>query len=144
LIQQEYEIVKDVIYIHKMDHRNGSAKKSQWTITEVEEGSCFGKAFVCQWSFPERNYNCWGLHFNEQRQVVYLGESKDEGSEKYNLFIAKFVDGNRNNKWHGYPANYIQNNQDIPPRDVLLKWGNSGYISFAAIRKIMGGIKCKI
>ncbi len=64
--------------------------------------------------------------------------------DQIRLFIAKFVDSNKNNKWHGYPANHVKNNQDIPPEEILLKWVNAQYIRMALVRKLIGGKKCKL
>lgn len=144
MIQQEHKIDENVFYIHKIDHRNHSSEKSQWKITENEERVCFKRAYTAKWNALGYNYNYWGLHFNEMGRVDYLGISKFSGPERYDIFIAKFVDGNKNSKWHGYPANHVQNNQDIPPSEVLLKWYEAGHIRKAAISKVLGGKKCTI
>jgi hypothetical protein len=107
LIQQEHKIDENVFYIHKIDHRNHSSVKSQWIITEGEERACFKLAYTAKWNVLGYNYNYWGLHFSETGQIGYLGISKPNGSERYDIFIAKFVDGNKNSKWHGYPANHV-------------------------------------
>jgi hypothetical protein len=88
------------------------------------------------------SFSYWGLHFDKMKQVTNLGVSKMEGLEQNDIFIAKFIDSNSTNKWHGYAANHVKNNQDIPPRDILFKWENAGYIRMALVRKLMGGKKC--
>ena len=144
LIEQQYQIGNGVYYVHKMDHRDQSYEKSQWTITEVEERTCFTFAHQSNWSEPGKNYNCCGLYIDVKSQVTYLGVSKPNGPEKIEIFIAKFVDGNKNSIWHGYPANHVKNNQDIPPKEVLMKWANAGYIRMSQVRKLIGGQKCKL
>lgn len=138
--QLEHLIEPGVVYIHKVDHRNGNPHKSQWTIIEADERTCFHRSRRA-WGNPA--YCCWGLHLvNEQAE--YLGMSKRAASEQRRLFIAKFVDGNRNGKWHGYPADHVANQQDIPPEIVLGSWLRQGHLPTAVIRKVLRGQKCRL
>lgn len=138
---QEFQIEYDVLYIHKIDHRNNSPEKSQWSIDESEERTCFKTSLKCDLNKPL--YSSWGLYLNNNK-AEYLGTTAQREPEQYQLFIAKFVDSNKNNKWHGYPANPSGKPQDIPPDDVLNDWLKKEYLRRALIRKITQGKKCKL
>ncbi len=140
MIDTEHLVLPSIYYIHKADHRNGSPDKSQWTILEPVERRCFERAYT---SWRCSGYNCWGLHLEDNR-VAYLGVTKRSAPETRNLFVAKFLDGNRNNKWHGYPADHVLNQQDIPPEDVLAMWLAAQLLRPAIIRKLSKGQKCKL
>jgi|SanBayMetagenome_1026888.scaffolds.fasta_scaffold02444_2 hypothetical protein len=128
-------------YFHKHDHRNKSPKKSQWTITEDEEKICFENSLLSKWN---EEHLSWGLHFNEKK-VQYLGKSAEFESVSCDLFIAKFIDGDKNKQWHGYPANPNgKKPQDIPPVNVLNDWLKNEYLRRATIRKITKGQKCSL
>jgi len=58
----------------------------------------------------------WGLHF-ENNNPANLGVDQDHVKP---VFVAKFV--NDRNTWHGYPADYQKNNQDIPPEQIRKTW----------------------
>lgn len=136
----EHLISPNISYIPKLDHRNGSPQKSQWTISEQAEQQCFYQAYNL---WQQAEYTCWGLHF-ENGKAVYLGKSKISSGIVRDLFIAKFLDSNANCEWHGYPADHTLNHQDIPPTDVLAVWLKDGHLRQAAIRKITKGQKCKL
>jgi hypothetical protein len=127
-------------YIHKMDHRDQSEQKSQWIISKDSEKECFEKAIHAEWNLPA--YRCWGLHF-ENGEVGYLGKAAKVRSEPRQLFIAKFVDSDQNNKWHGYPVDSCKN-QDTPPETVLNDWLQKRYLRQHTIRKITKGQTCKL
>jgi hypothetical protein len=74
-----------------------------------------------------------------------LGETASSESERRQLFIAKFVDSNKNDQWHGYPADPCGNKQqDIPPETVLNIWLQEQYLRPSIIRKLTKGQKCKL
>lgn len=125
------------VYIHKIDHRNGAPKKSQWTISTHDEESCFVKMYSTNW-----HDGCcgWGLYFNNGI-VNYLGKGV---KRNHNLFIAKFIDSSKVNIWHGYPADHNVNNQDTPPEELLEDWKKQGYLKLKKIRKIMRGQPCSL
>lgn len=150
ILSTEHEIdwdcsdVLEIFYIHKIDHRNKSPQKSQWTISLEEERTCFSEGMNLMFANCQPEALCWGLHLKDGK-VEYLGEAAAYSRNPYlDLFIAKFVDGNRNNKWHGYPANPASNQQDIPPRDILKLWMSKGYLKASMIRRIARGKKCKL
>jgi hypothetical protein len=134
-------------YYHKPDHGDNNRDKSQWTISEDEEKECFENSFSMGWN---QDYVSWGLHFKEEK-VTHLGKAaQNESNGGTLLFIAKFVDGNKNNElWHGYPANPggKKKQQDIPPENVLKDWLQKKYFRSASIiSKIVRGHadRCRI
>ena len=56
------------------------------------------------------------------------------------LIIAKFVNSTPT-IWHGYPADYVQKNQDRPTLDVLNKMYSNGLISAKEMKRISKGQK---
>ena len=56
------------------------------------------------------------------------------------LKIAKFVHSTPT-IWHGYPADYIQKNQDRPTLDVLMKMHSNGLITAKEMKRISKGQK---
>lgn len=140
MIYTEHHIFPGIYYIHKVDHRNGSSQKSQWKISDSAERKCFKRGFTL---LRCNDHSCWGLHFRN-KIVSYLGVTKSAAPEKRKLFVAKFIDSNENNKWHGYPADHVLNQQDIPPENVLRIWLENQYLRPAIIRKLSKGQKCKL
>jgi len=134
----EQEILPGLKYVHKSDHRDNTADKSQWTISEQEERSSFSLMYASKWIVE--NDKGWGLHIID-KTADYLGVGVNRARD---LFIAKFVDGAHSNIWHGYPADYVANNQDKPDRRVLQEWGTVGYISFGKVRKVLKGQPCNL
>jgi hypothetical protein len=138
----ELEIFTGIFYTHKVDHRNNSPEKSQWIITEAEERECFKCFFESCFDAQERI--SWGLYFKDDK-IDYLGKTAQNEPNFSLLFIAKFIDSTKNQKWHGYPANPGgKKQQDIPHDFILKEWGNKNYLPFAKIRKIERGQKCKL
>ena len=124
-----------VFYIHKLDHRNRSPRKSQWTIPENEERRVFSHAYAQGWYTDTTG---WGLRL-VNGLVCDVGTSVDQIRH---LFIAKFVDGNSKSQWHGYPADHVMNQQDLPDVTLLRTWSTDGYLSFAKVRKIVRRQPC--
>jgi len=129
-------------YIHKKDHRDKTPEKSQWTISELEEQSCFVHGIQKNWNNKSK-FVSWGLHLDHLGKVVYLGITAPNEPEAQELFFAKFIDSSKNNCWHGYPANH-RKQQDIPPEEVLNDWMENKYLPPAKIRKILKGQPCKL
>lgn len=132
-----HTIQSDVHYIHKMDHRDGSHRKSQWTISEVDERSVFHRTYSKEWYDGTIG---WGLHFT-QNAILELGTGVNRIRR---LFVAKFVDGNARGEWHGYPADYLANQQDAPDEVYLMAWCEKGYMSRAKMRKILQRKPCNL
>jgi len=141
-LNTELEVLTGIFYIHKLDHRNNSPDKSQWSITPDEETNCFTGAITAKCT---KSSCCWGLHFDNTKKVMYVGVTAKSNPEERELFIAKFVDSNENSKWHGYPADPCnQKQQDIPPEFILNDWLAKKYLRPQIVRKIGKGQKCKL
>ena len=141
-MDREFLVLPNTAYIHKMDHRDQSDKKSQWLISTDAERECFVNAIHAKWDLPQ--HNCWGLHFKDEK-VSYLGTTAKSEPKLRQLFIAKFIDSSQNNKWHGYPADpCAEKRQDIPPTSVLNDWLQKKYLRPAVVRKLTREEKCKL
>ncbi|KAF2342278.1 hypothetical protein [Flavobacterium tistrianum] len=125
----------DGIYIISSQHRRtGNMNKSIWLIDFKEEIDCFIQTISNNW---KDGVEAWGLkHENSNLKVLGLSSMKEE------LKLAKFVDGNKKNVWHGYPANHMANSQDRPTTEILKKWVDLGYITKAKMNKIRQGQLC--
>lgn len=137
------KIIKDddchivISYIASSQHRQaGHPIKSIWRINIDDEVNCFANSIKQQWVVGAI---AWGIQFIGGIMSV-LGHSPD-GDE---LKIAKFIDGNNRNCWHGYPANILSNPHDIPSTKVLAQWVESGFITKAKMSKIRQGKICNL
>ncbi len=128
---------KSVVYHCHPHHRNNNPNKSQWIINPTQEFDCFDLSYRKSWL---KNDNAWGLHYSGQ-SIDYLGLGEDRN---VNLFLAKFIKDQNQNYWHGYPADYQRNPQDIPDNDILEIWKYNNILSKPKIRKIMRGQPCNI
>lgn len=117
-------------------HRNGNVNKSQWTISEADEIRSFELASANGWLLAEKG---WSLHFVDLT-ATWLGVAKDRTTQ---LFVAKFV-GGQEIDWHGYPADYRNNNHDIPEEAILRSWLTQKHLSAAKVRKIAKGQPCSL
>ena len=132
-----HTIQSGVTYVHKMDHRDGSKQKSQWTISEDDERSAFSRTYSEEWYDGSTG---WGLHF-DGNTIGNLGFGVDRIRP---LFMAKFVDGNARSEWHGYPADYLEHQQDVPDTGYLMAWCEEGHLSRAKMRKILQRKPCNL
>lgn len=128
-------------YAPKADHRDNTQAKSQWTISPAEEVACFNRTIEKEWVGPP--HVAWGLHFNAAGIAQYLGTSALTHGEAYELFLAKFIDGNQNDTWHGYPADPSRHQQDIPPTSIRKAWMGT-HLRAALVRKIGKGQQCSL
>ena len=138
--QNTVKIIDDseVIYSISKKHRGHNPEKSYWSIPMPKEVSLFRNALRS--GFEDKvNYTAWNLYYKDGK-VCLVGYSVD----RKELKIGKFVDSKKNEQWHGYPANYMKNNKDIPPASILLLWQKAGYISTATMKKIKGGQPCNL
>ncbi len=124
-------------YIISSQHRRtGNPHKSIWTITFDEEVECFINAMNGNW---KTEAVAWGIKvLDDVLHVVGLNTNNQE------LKIAKFVDGNKTNVWHGYPADYMSKSQDRPETVILKTWVDNGYITKAKMSKIRLGQSCNL
>jgi hypothetical protein len=124
-------------YVNHPDHRNGTAGKSQWLISEEEERGVFDTSRSNNWLPPSPG---WGLH-SPNAQAMYLGISADG---RRNLLVAKFVASNTPIVWHGYPADHQRKRQDVPTREILLDWTRLQFVNEPQMRKILKGQPCDL
>lgn len=125
-------------YLVSSHHRRarGNNNKSIWTITNDEEVQCFIFSKNSNWV---EGSICWGLKLiNNAIQVIGRNPARED------LKIAKFVDSNNNNIWHGYPADCKNKKQDIPNTEVLTIWKNNNYLGKSDVRKLKQQIPCNL
>jgi len=124
-------------YIISSQHRQlGNPNKSIWSIPYEEEIDCFILSKTSKWI---NGSVCWGLKpINNRLEVI--GKNNDQEDLK----IAKFVDGNKNNIWHGYPADCKRKKQDIPDTEILVIWKNKELIGKSDVRKLKQQMTCNL
>jgi len=135
----EIELEEDLTtkYVISSQHRaTGNPNKTVWTLDYNAEVDCFKLSKTSEWI--QDNYG-WGIKVINS-VIQYLGHN----FENERLKLAKFVDGNQNDIWHGYPADYLRRSQDRPPTFVLKNWVEEGYLSKAKMNKIRRGQSCNI
>lgn len=132
-LKPSYCKLKYAIHPH---HRNGNPKKSQWIISEEAEVSCFKRSFLSEWL---NNSVGWGLHIVNGNASA-LGLAVDRTTY---LVFSKFVTDNQVN-WHGYPANHVSNQHDIPDEHVAMKWISDKLLPSPKVSKIMRGKPCAL
>ena len=125
------------MYRHHPGHRNWTAGKSQWIISEPAELASFEFARSRGWLLDQVG---WGLHIPDQTPE-WLGVAQDHRTR---VFIAKFVGATAPVMWHGYPADHRRNTADIPTERVLNAWLKAAIFSPAKIRKIARGQPCSL
>lgn len=126
-----------ITYLFKADHRDGSALKSQWSITQAEELAAFDLADSEAWL---TNSEGWGVHIADGR-AQYLGVSAG-GSIK--LFVARFRGQTAPPLWHGYPGDPSRRSSDIPLESVLNTWQSNGWIRKRTMRLLLKGAPCSL
>lgn len=132
-----FEMIPPVLYVPHPDHRNGTALKSQWTISTADEHRCFDQARTAAWLDTTRG---WGLH-RPEGEPTYLGVGVDR---RRRLFVAKFVRGREDEPWHGYPADTQRHPQDLPSYAVRRAWLDDGILSAVIIRRLSKGQPCAL
>ena len=125
-----------VMYQFNQQHRDFHPNKSQWKITIQDELDVFSHAAQSNWIADD---NAWGLYIINDAPS-YLGMLPGDRL----TFIAKFVVDVNLNAWHGYPADHVNKNHDIPDYNVLLSWLNIDLINLPKMRKIIRGQRCRI
>jgi len=132
-----HKLASGAHYTIHPDHRNGNAKKSQWRIPTQKELQVFTFAEANGWANMSPG---WGLYIVND-VPCYLGVAEDHQTR---VFVAKFVDGNRNRQWHGYPADHQRNNQDVPDLTLLKTWIAQELIPLRKIRKLLRQQPCNL
>jgi hypothetical protein len=134
---EEIGISAGVIYMIHPDHRNKTAKKSQWTIPEKSEIRCFRLSHQSRWLVDRAG---WGLHLVDGC-AEYLGV---DAQRTRKLFVARFEDGSGNQRWHGYPANPTEKSRDMVPERITDDWMTQGLLRPAVIRKLLRNQPCDL
>ncbi len=129
---------RNVLYTISRKHRSRNPDKSRWSIPMPIEVTLFRDALKLGYEDKEM-FTAWNLYVKDG-VICVVGYSVDNKKLK----IGKFVDSNKNEQWHGYPADYMKNNQDIPPASILMTWQKAGYITTATMKKIKGGQPCNL
>lgn len=129
---------REVLYTISKKHRGRNKEKSYWSIKMPREIALFRSALQNGYEDKANNI-AWNLNIVNGENCI-VGYTVD----KRELKLAKFVDSNHNEKWHGYPANYIKNSQDRPSAKILQLWCSIGIISTATMKKIKGGQPCNL
>lgn len=124
------------IYTAVSYHRNGTANKSQWTISVDEEIDLFADTKQKGQIYEDKGHALWVI--DAKAEVLGLTEKGNETR------LARFEDGNRIDHWHGYPANYLKAKNDIPPMELLLKWRNQNLITKADITRLKQQKPCSL
>jgi hypothetical protein len=137
----------EVHYRCTNEHRNGAiAQESQWSIPRAAEVTTFVAAAIEGWQLEHQANDAithrrgWGLHLLGGRPAP-LGTAR---STRADSFVAKFVDGNATQRWHGYPADHEATTADIPDAQVLERWVAAGLINHAKRRKMMRQHPCRL
>lgn len=124
-------------YIISSQHRAiGNPNKTVWTIDFDDEVECFKYSKTSDWI--DDKYG-WGIKVVNSN-LQHVGHN----FENETLKLAKFVDGNQNDIWHGYPADYLRKSQDRPPTFILKCWVDQGYLTKAKMNKIRRGQSCNL
>lgn len=102
-------------YVSKSDHRDGTARKSQWTISERAEERVFRSALDARWRQAD---HAWGLYL-ANGTPQYLGVAAKDPGPTDPLVVAFYEVQNPS---HGYPSRCKPGDRDAIPNDVLSAW----------------------
>lgn len=129
-----------LIYMPVSVHRRqDSPHKSWWDIKMDEEIACFLQANALSTLIAGSG---WAVHLGGGTRPTTLGY-RWKGGKAFPLVVAKFVNKNESlGPWHGYPADYQDKPQDLPPVNVLQRWADEGFIRRHEVTRIRRGIKC--
>lgn len=129
--------VGEYSYFSKLDHRDGTAVKSQWTISVSDERASFALGVDSGWIIDQR---AWGLYLKDGA-ADYLGKSAMSPGPSVDLCIAFFQ---ISEICHGYPSDPKRSVREIPPDTVRSDWISKGYLRSSVVRKLARGIPCKL
>ena len=140
--------VHDGVYYVNGQHRKHMKKKSYWTVTPNEEVECFEANYEWYWrggadakDMPKKYF---GILTDADNDIMLLGTNR----YKEKVRIARFIPYNHeadglNRFWHGYPACYWRNDQDVPSSHFLRGLASRGLISGSDVDKIIHGQTCR-
>ena len=125
-------------YIIVSQHRtSGYRNKSRWVVSKQEEVDCFRQSLQKEWLCVGTG---WGVIIDNSNKLKILGINHFNEDSK----IAKFIDGNKSNLWHGYPADVKRKVKDIPPVAILNKWRVENIIKKCHVSRIQRGATCSL
>jgi hypothetical protein len=138
----DYPLVIDEETVHykiSPKHRVASPAEgiSVWKVDHHSEVMCFKESIEMGY---KTDFHSWGLIYIPPLQILGIGKF---GSIDTELIMAKFVDSNKNGKWHGYPC-YYKRIGDTPPKSVLTLWVEKEIITKSQMSKISQRQVCKI
>ncbi len=125
------------MYLPKPDHRDGTAKKSQWVIPVSGEVESFRLAIDEGWF---KDGLGWSLHLRDDH-AAYLGTAAQDPGPAKALFLALFEIAPI---CHGFPADHRRSSREKPPTAVRSAWLDRKYLRPAVIRKIGKGQRCSL
>lgn len=136
-IDNPFEIDSHTTYTCKGYHRGQPTEhKSVWVITPTEEIDCFKQTLDKQWinHMADKSIG-WGFIKNSGFIRIGIGTTP----EHRELFYAKFIDGNNNCQWHGYPADYKRIGDRVS-LNISKRWRTEGIITKHEFSRLMRGI----
>jgi hypothetical protein len=89
-----------------------------------------------QWSQDNHHWSFYS--YNSVAQAIGKNCRNDS------LYIAKYVDGNNSNTWHGYPVDPRRGTYDRPSSDILHQWVQMGIIDKPQANRIKAGKTCSL
>ena len=130
---------RDLHYKISPKHRvaTPSENLSIWQVDYQSEVQCFIDSIDSSYAVGHR---AWGFISSPPFSKLGIGKFSNEITE---LFMAKFVDGDKNDKWHGYPC-YYKRVADTPPKSVLTRWVKEEIITKKQMSKISQRQICKL
>lgn len=136
------------VYTVNAQHRKRMKKKSFWTVSPNAEVDCFETNYDWYWrggdESKEMPKKYFGILVDIDNNFMPLGTNRQEEKVR----IARFIPYNHeadglNRQWHGYPACYWRNDQDVPSSDFLRGLVRRGLISGSDVDKIIHGQICR-
>lgn len=124
-------------YFHKPDHRDGTPRKSQWTVPKVAEEAIFRHSCSQRWWTDDA---AWGL-FRPNGVIEYLGVSALDPGPADPLVVGFFEIAE---PCHGYPSRCTPGDRDQIPTAVARAWLEQQVLSPAKIRKLRRGQRCRL
>lgn len=125
---------EDYLFHHK--HRIiGNANASVWCIDYQVEYNLADTSITNNYLETRNTLTAFNV-LKVQNTLQIIGHNARNNP----CYIAKFVKSNPN-QWHGYPGDYIANNQDKPSQVTLTKFLQANIISKKEMRHISRGQK---
>lgn len=124
-------------YLSKVDHRDGTPTKSQWTVPISDEYASFSLGVDSGWISDTA---AWSLHLVDGL-ATYLGRSAQNPGPVAQLCVAYFQLAALS---HGYPSDPARSIREVPPNEVRSDWLAKRYMRPAVIRKLGRGLVCKL